>query len=151
MVEKVRSRLSGWKSKNLSFGGRIVLLQSVLSAILIYFLSFSKAPAGIVSQLEILFKKFLWGGDGETQKIHWVRWDKICREKSEGGLGIKSVRAFNLALLGKWHWRMSMEKNSLWYKVLVSKDGERGGELWGDGRRGSNWWKDVFSVEEGGG
>lgn len=63
VVEKVRDRLSGWRSKSISFGGRIVHLKSVFTALPIYYLSFFKALAGIISQLETLFKQFLWGGE----------------------------------------------------------------------------------------
>ncbi|MCI57022.1 putative non-LTR retroelement reverse transcriptase, partial [Trifolium medium] len=57
-------------------GGRLVLLKSVLTALPIYFLSFFKAPSDIISLIESLFKKFLWGGGEEAKKIHWVKWDK---------------------------------------------------------------------------
>lgn len=114
-------------NKYLSIGGRIVLLRSVLYALPVYFLSFFKAPTGIISKLESLFKRFLWGGGEDSRKINWVRWDKVCRAKDEGGLGIQNLKAFNLALLGKWEWRMCSEKNSLWYKVLVSRYGESNG------------------------
>src|SRR4051812_35265492 len=39
VVDVVRSRLSNWNHKNLSIGGRVVVLKSVLSAIPVYFLS----------------------------------------------------------------------------------------------------------------
>ncbi|PNX66913.1 cysteine-rich receptor-like protein kinase, partial [Trifolium pratense] len=45
LVDRIRNRLSGWKCKNLSVGGRLVLLKSVLSSIPVYFLSFFKAPS----------------------------------------------------------------------------------------------------------
>jgi len=38
------SRLSNWKSKFLSFGGRLILLKYVMSSVPVYFLSFFKAP-----------------------------------------------------------------------------------------------------------
>ncbi|GAU46724.1 hypothetical protein TSUD_100160 [Trifolium subterraneum] len=53
VVNRVRSRLTIWKSRFLSFGGRLVLLKSVLTSLPVYALSFFKAPSG-------------WGGGGEA-------------------------------------------------------------------------------------
>jgi len=60
LIDRIKSRLSGWKSRNLSLGGRLVLLKSVLSSLPVYFLSFFKAPAGIISSIESLFNCFFW-------------------------------------------------------------------------------------------
>jgi hypothetical protein len=68
LIEKIRKRLSGWKCKNLSICGRLILLKSVLSSIPVYFLSFFKAPSGIISCLESIFCHFLWGGCKENKK-----------------------------------------------------------------------------------
>ncbi|GAU46155.1 hypothetical protein TSUD_401590 [Trifolium subterraneum] len=46
LVDRIRNRLSGWKCKNLSIGGRLILLKSVFSSIPIYYLSFFSAPPG---------------------------------------------------------------------------------------------------------
>jgi hypothetical protein len=46
VVDRIASRLLSWNNKFLSFGGRLVLLKSVLSSLPVYFLSFFKAPAG---------------------------------------------------------------------------------------------------------
>nr|KYP71400.1 Putative ribonuclease H protein At1g65750 family [Cajanus cajan] len=99
VIENVKKRLSRWKCTTLSFGGRIALLKFVLHSIPIYFLSFFKAPKGIISSIESLFKYFLWGGDQDNRKINWVAWDVVCRDKIHGGLGIKDLSTFNLALL----------------------------------------------------
>jgi hypothetical protein len=58
LVERIRSRLSGWKCKKLSLGGQLVLLKSVLSSIPVYFLSFFIAPSCIISTLDSLFTNF---------------------------------------------------------------------------------------------
>jgi hypothetical protein len=47
VLARIRNRLSGWKSRFLSFGGRLVLLKSVLTSLPVYALSFFKAPAGV--------------------------------------------------------------------------------------------------------
>ncbi|GKB20542.1 RNA-directed DNA polymerase, eukaryota, reverse transcriptase zinc-binding domain protein [Tanacetum coccineum] len=47
-------------------------------------------------------------------------------EKGMGGLGVGSIRAKNLSLLGKRMWRFHTEDNALWRKVIIeiySRDG----------------------------
>jgi hypothetical protein len=58
VLARIRSRLSGWGSRFLSFGGRLVLLKSVLTSLPVYALSFFKAPAGTISSIESLLIKF---------------------------------------------------------------------------------------------
>jgi hypothetical protein len=58
LITRIKSRLSGWKSKHLSFGGHLVLLKSVLSSMSVYALSFFKAPSGIISSIESILNCF---------------------------------------------------------------------------------------------
>jgi hypothetical protein len=58
IINRIRSRLSGWKSKHLSLGGRLVLLKYVLSSLPVYALSFFKAPSGIVSSIDSILRRF---------------------------------------------------------------------------------------------
>jgi hypothetical protein len=53
--------------------------------------------------------------------VHLVDWDTVCSPISEGGLGIRNVRKFNQALLGKWLWRYAHEEDAWWRSVLVAK------------------------------
>lgn len=66
---------------------------------------------------------FLWGGGHDQSKIAWVKWETMCLPKDRGGLGIKDINSFNLALLGKWKWSLFQNHNELWAKVLDSKYG----------------------------
>jgi len=45
----------------------------------------------------------------------------VCLPKEKGGLGIKDINSFNMALLGKWEWNLMQHKGELWAKVLESK------------------------------
>ncbi|PNX64829.1 hypothetical protein L195_g062305 [Trifolium pratense] len=49
------------------------------------------------------------------------------------------MKEFNLALLGKWCWRMLVDRDGMWFRVLVARYGMEGGRLRGGGRRGSSW------------
>ena len=62
-MDTIKSGLSGWQSRFLSFGGRLVLLKFVLTSLPVYALSFFKAPSGILSSIEfIFFKKIIREG-----------------------------------------------------------------------------------------
>lgn len=45
----------------------------------------------------------------------------MCRPKIIGGLGLRSMKDLNLALIAKLGWRFLNEKDGLWSKVLLSK------------------------------
>ena len=47
----------------------------------------------------------------------------MCEPRETGGLGIIDLRVFNLALLGKWIWRLGSDKDGLWKEILESKYG----------------------------
>lgn len=69
VLHTIKSRLSGWHSHFLSFEGRLVLLKSVLTSLPVYALSFFKAPSGIISSIESMFKYFFLGGSEDNRKV----------------------------------------------------------------------------------
>lgn len=82
----------------------MILINAVLASLPVYNLSFFLAPKKVINRIIQLQRNFLLGGRGseECRKICWVKLDVVCKNRSEGGLGIKSIRDFNLTLLGKW-------------------------------------------------
>jgi len=149
VIDHIVSRLSSLNHKFLSFGGRSVLLKSIMSSLPVYFLSFFKAPTSIISSIESIFKRFFWRGGEDFRKIAWIDWEFVCTPKEDGGLGVKRVGAFNLSLLGKWCWRMLVDKEGLWYRVLKTRYGEEGGRLKEGGRLCSAWWRSLCRLREG--
>ncbi|GJY67327.1 hypothetical protein Tco_0469565 [Tanacetum coccineum] len=49
------------------------------------------------------------------------------RERTSLRMGIGSLHAKNLSLLGKWKWRFLTEKEALWMSVIKAFYGENGG------------------------
>ncbi|XP_057420852.1 uncharacterized protein LOC130714892 [Lotus japonicus] len=121
-------RLSTWEP----------ILVKLLTALPLYFISFFRIPKGVTAKCNQIMTRFLWGGSEEGKKIPRVSWANICRPKLEGGLGVRDLDLFNVALLGKWSWRMLHDHDQMWCKVLMSKYGK------GHNSRASSWWKDLL-------
>ncbi|GKD24079.1 RNA-directed DNA polymerase, eukaryota [Tanacetum coccineum] len=117
-VLKLRSRLSNWKVKPLSIGGRLTLLKSVLGASPLYNMSIFKVPKGVLKSMEAIRSNFFNGADSKVKKITWAGLDKILASKKNGGLGVSSFHALNRALLLKWVWRFISQDGSLWFRVI---------------------------------
>ncbi|GJY66435.1 RNA-directed DNA polymerase, eukaryota [Tanacetum coccineum] len=125
LVNKLQARLSKWKVKTLSIGGRLTLLKSVLGASPIYYMSIFKVPKGVLKTMESIRSKFFNGVDSSDRKISWVAWDNVLASKLNGGLGVSSFFALNRALLLKWVWRFISGDGSLWCKVIQAIYGSK--------------------------
>jgi hypothetical protein len=127
IIEKMENRLSGWKRLYLSKGVRLTLINSAISSLPTHFLSLFPIPVGMANHLEKLQRDFLWGGIGNKFKFHLANWHRICSSKVLGGLGVRNMIKFNRALMGKWLWRLALERDALWRKVVDIKYGSMGG------------------------
>ena len=111
----------------LSKGGKVTLIKSTLSSLPTYFLSILPIPRKVANRIEKLQRDFLWSGISGDSKLNLVKWAEVCRPVQVGGLGIRRLRSFNSALLGKWLWRYGIETDALWRKVIEAKYGN----VWG--------------------
>ncbi|PNX85591.1 receptor-like kinase, partial [Trifolium pratense] len=68
--------------------------------------------------------------------------------QESGGLGVRSLRKFNQTLLGKWCWRMLVDREGLWIRVLAARYDVEGGRLREGGQRGSVWWREIARIRE---
>lgn len=80
----------------------MILINSVLTRIPIYYLSFMRMPTKVWKEVLKTQREFLWDGTSGGKKISWVKWSITCKPKEMRGLGVKNLARFNLSLLGKW-------------------------------------------------
>ncbi|GJV51398.1 RNA-directed DNA polymerase, eukaryota [Tanacetum coccineum] len=128
-INKLKMRLSKWKLKTLSIGGRLTLLKSVLGSTPIYNMSLYKVPKTVLNSMEAIRRNFFNGTQDDERKITWVKWTKVLASKKQGGLGVSSFYALNRALLVKWVWRFLSRDNSLWARIIHAIHGLNGQEL----------------------
>jgi hypothetical protein len=71
--ERLQQCLSSWKGKLLSLGGRLILINSVLTNMVLYMISFFLLPKGVLHRLDYYRSRFFWQGDSEKKKYRLVK------------------------------------------------------------------------------
>lgn len=79
----MQNKLNAWKGKFLSFGGKHILINSVLQSIPIYLLSSIILPKWVIYDLHRIFARFLWNFKDEGRNKHWVAWIEVFCPKKE--------------------------------------------------------------------
>jgi hypothetical protein len=101
VINRFEKRLSNWKGKFLSSGGRLMLINSVLSSLPISMMSFFKIPVGVLEKLDVIRSRFFWQGGHHNKKYRLVKWKIICQPKELCVLGVANHATKNTCLLSK--------------------------------------------------
>lgn len=101
LILKVKKRLSSWKVRHFSLGGRLTLVNSVLSALPTYWMSIFRLTKWVIKELYHIRRDFLWSGpDIKHPRCNWVKWKSICHSRDQGGWEVLNLDNFNHALFG---------------------------------------------------
>ena len=82
--DRIEKKLSCWKGKLMSYGGRLVLINSVLTSMRMFLLSFFEIPKGVRKRPDFFRSRFFWQSDEAKRKYRLARWDILCRPKDQG-------------------------------------------------------------------
>ncbi|XP_019200243.1 PREDICTED: uncharacterized protein LOC109193865 [Ipomoea nil] len=148
LLERIATRLEGWKAKTLSLAGRVTLAKSVLNAIPVYTMQTAALPKGICEEIEKRTRRFIWGKNEHIggDKMSLASWDLVTKPKEAGGLGLHRLHDMNIACMVKLGWRLRTNSNSLWAQVIMSKYGSL--EHAAGRRKRSNVWKGITMAKE---
>uniref|UniRef100_A0A452YYP2 Reverse transcriptase zinc-binding domain-containing protein n=3 Tax=Aegilops tauschii subsp. strangulata TaxID=200361 RepID=A0A452YYP2_AEGTS len=98
LVDAVAGRLPTWKAWLMNKAGRLALVKSVLSAVLIHQLLAFAPPKKTLKQLEKIQHGFLWAGRADAHGGHChVNWRRVCHPLEYGGLGVRDLERTGLA------------------------------------------------------
>jgi hypothetical protein len=120
LESRFQKRLSSWKGKLLSTGGRLVLINSVLSSLPMFMMSFFRVPKGILKKLDYYRSRFFWQSDEHKKKYRLAKWTILSKPKCVGGLGILNLEIQNICLLSKWIFKLLNEEGA-WQDMLRNK------------------------------
>jgi hypothetical protein len=121
IINKIRSKLKGWKEKHLSFAGRGILIRAVIQALPTYLMSCFMLPKAMCEKIEKAICRFWWGSTEGHNKVHWRARKDILKSKFQGGQGFREMHIFNKALLAKQVWRLHTNPLSLISLCLKAK------------------------------
>jgi hypothetical protein len=141
MVCKVERRLCGI-TNFLNYGGKLELVKSILSSLPLFYMSCLEIPVGITEQIIKYMRHCLWRKKNQEVQARGnalVSWDKVCRPKDQGGLGVLNLQTQNKALLLKNLHKFYNREDIPWVNLIWNKyyaNGDVPAKL-----QGSFWWK----------
>jgi hypothetical protein len=66
----------------LSAGGRLVLINSVLSSLPMFMLSFFEIPKEVLKKLDYYRSRFFWQSDDHKKKYRLTKWGSLHTKRS---------------------------------------------------------------------
>jgi hypothetical protein len=121
VISKLQERVRKWTYRSLNLAERLILTKMVLQAILTFMMSVFPAPKGILQKIRAIQRYFLWRGTENKKKWALVAWDKVCRPKRKGGMGLQDPQVTNEAYGAKLWWRWVKEKSTSWVNLWKAK------------------------------
>lgn len=139
----------GWKGKLLSNARLEILIKAVAQVTTTYTMSYFKLSDSLCHDLNSMVSQFWWRQKEKERKMAWTSLENRCQPKSEGGMGFKNLKVFNLALLAKQGWRLSKKPTSLTYRVFKAKNFAGCSFMEAQvGRKPSYVWRSIMAVRE---
>ncbi|XP_060195246.1 uncharacterized protein LOC132624493 [Lycium barbarum] len=147
VIKKVKDRLQAWKGRILSYGGKAVLIASVLQSIPIHLLSVIVPPKCVILEIHKMFAKFFWSNKEEGKCRHWSSWPNVFLPKDECGLGFRSIFDVSKSMFAKLWWKFRTGK-SLWVNFMWNKYCKKHIPSLVQGKGGSQLWKMMLENRE---
>ncbi|XP_060960653.1 uncharacterized protein LOC133031221 [Cannabis sativa] len=141
LVEKMTQRIRAWSTRHISFTGRAVLVNSVLSQVMLL-------PKKVIKEIESICKAFLWKGQHMMIGARQIAWENVCQSKIAAGIGFKKVADWNKAAVFKYVWAIATKEDNLWVKWIHSVY-IKGKDWWSYEipQTGSWYWRKIVALK----
>ena len=111
-----------------------------------FWLSAFRVPKACIREIDKICSAFLWSGCDLNPRKSKIAWEDICRPKTEGGLGLRSLQDINKVTCLKLLWRLLTNRTSLWVQWIQTNllKNESIWSLKEDDKRGSWMWRKIL-------
>ncbi|WVZ90234.1 hypothetical protein U9M48_036551 [Paspalum notatum var. saurae] len=152
-------KLNSWKGKHLSIGGRLTLINSVLTSLPMYMMSFFSIPKGVLKKLDYFRSRFFWQGDENKKKYRLAKWtilliafdglwQQILRNKYVGSKPLVQVE-WKVGDSHFWSCLMKVKLDFLRFGTFIVKDRSQvkfWEDNWLDGTPLRNQYPSLYNI-----
>lgn len=78
-------------------------------------------PKSINDNINKKMRNFFWGHEDNNRKFHSIKWEKKCKPKNLGGLGIRNPEHQNNALYLSQIWKLKIKPHHPWVQCFFNK------------------------------
>lgn len=150
LLEQIRGKITSWKTRFLSFAGRLELIISVLHSLTNFWLSAFTLPSACIEEINKLCSAFLWSGPSLNARKAKISWTEVSKPKKEGGLGLRPLKEVNTVSCLKLIWRIASSHPSLWVRwIKTTLIGNK--SFWSitDDTKGGSWvWRKPLKYRD---
>jgi hypothetical protein len=146
LTDRVERRLSVVTSF-LSYGDRLVLVNSVLSSLPTYFMLSLRLPPGIIDVIDRARRHCLWKRKDKEKVNSLAAWERVCKPKEKGGLVIINLKIQNTSLLLK-HLHKFYNNEDIPWVHLVRDAYYHQSVPHAVVLAGSFWWKSIITLSD---
>lgn len=90
-IEKMVARIKVWSLMNLSYAGRLQLINSILISIHVYWAQFFILPKVILKEIAQICRAFLYCGNWFRSKLGNIKRQYLCASNQTGGWGLERL------------------------------------------------------------
>lgn len=121
IITNTNNQLAKWKANTVSQAGRTTLIKSCLATKPNHQMQSFTLPSSTLVNIDKICRNFFWNRDPTASTPNLIGWDRICKPKYLGGLGLRKAEVNNKAMQMKLLWRILMDPSNLWVQLVTKK------------------------------
>lgn len=124
------------------------MAKSVLSSLPVYAMQALWIPEAVCEYIDKRIRACIWAKGCQSRGLNLVPWREVNQRKEEGGLGVRSSRLNNVALLGKLVEELVHDSGKFWVTTLAHKYLQHESVLEGKYKPGDSYiWRSIVRAK----